>query len=118
MAIVIVVLPTPPLRLITTIRREPWMGAVTRASTAARLRSSAVGPGLIAPDVAEYTNRRQPPSGAGPRSGPRIASSVKAAAVRSAGSGAGMVASLVAGRERRAARAERARRSGGSADTI
>src|SRR5919201_2201174 len=60
-ASVIVVLPTPPLRLITTTRRDPLIGAVTRANTAALLRSAELGPGFIAPDVAVYTARRQPP---------------------------------------------------------
>src|SRR5689334_18251925 len=78
---VIVVLPTPPFRLMTTTRRDPLIGAVTRSSTAARFRSVALRPGFIAPDVAPYTARRQPWTGTGPFLGLSIASSVKAAAV-------------------------------------
>jgi hypothetical protein len=85
----------------TTTRREPTIGAVTRSNIAARLRSAELAPGFIAPEVALKTARRQPFSGGGPCFGPSIASSVNAAAVKEsggrAGSNGGSAAGVVSG---------------------
>src|SRR5262245_24948742 len=85
-----------------TTRRDPLIGAVTRARTAARFRSVALGPGFTAPEVAAYTARRHPPFGGGPCLDTSMASSVNAAADnefgRRAGSsgGSGSCADLLA----------------------
>ena len=60
-----VVLPTPPLRLITTTRREPSIGVRSRRSSSSRRRSSGPGPGLSTCAEPTYTARRHPDCGAG-----------------------------------------------------
>jgi hypothetical protein len=50
---VVVVLPTPPLRLMTAIERQPPTGALARATSWRSASSAGLGPKLIRPPVSQ-----------------------------------------------------------------
>ncbi len=60
---VIVVLPTPPLRLSSAILWQPRSGALIRAISSRRRMSAGLSPGLISRPDSTYTSRRQPDCG-------------------------------------------------------
>src|SRR6266511_2990647 len=68
---VVVVLPTPPLRLITAIERQPGTGVLARAISSRSAISAGLGPRLTRPPVATAERNERLLSG-GIRADPRL----------------------------------------------